>query len=213
MARLMEIMAGRTPQAPLPVSLTQSSHGAPLEPLGPGVVSQGEINAMATVMERLNLAMNQVSGEMLTESHSNPELREALATEANSDGVKVGVYQIQVRSDSDRMVNKQYYSVVNKLTGETLAHELSLYEAAHGLVRLLNGGNFVNSAPVRELLNAESVFTSQRIDAARFRHRMKKAREMGDDQKAHLYETRRQQAMDMAQSARDQVRKIYTHIL
>ena len=212
MARLMTIMNGGRP-APVSSRSGSSTPGAqPVELAGPGVITRQEIDAMANVMSRLNNAMTQVSGDMITESSQDPEIREALITQSNAEGVKIGIYQIRQNLDESLMVNKQNFSVINKVTGETIAHELGLYEAAHGLVRLLNSGNFVNSPKVRELLEAESTFTSQRLDAMRYNKRMKQARAQGDDHKHTLFEARKQRAMDSAMQAKALIKSIYSRL-
>lgn len=215
MARLMQIMEGKTPTEPMTSRSQEGGKSSPqyVEVNGPGVLSRGEIDAMASVMNRLNAAMNQTTGEMITESARDPELKAALQTQVNESGVKIGAYQIVVNQDDDRLVNKQSFSVVNKLTGETLANELGLYEAAHGLVKLLNAGNFVNSPQVRKLLEAESTYTSQKLDAMRYRRGVRKAQEVGDEHKENLYESRRQHAMDVAMQAKAEVKNINKNIL
>ena len=111
--------------------------------------------------------------------------------------------------DESRLAGKQFYSVVNRATGETLAHELSLYEAAHGLVRLLNKGKFFNSLEVRKLLETEAAYTSHKIDAVRFHKAMRKAERTGDAIRAELMETRKQASLDRAMQAKSDLKKLY----
>lgn len=208
MARLLQIMNGENPP-PMTESRVMATQDTPVQLPGAGQVTDRDVQAMALVLRRLDSAVNSAHVQMVQESASDAKLKEALMTEPVPQGVKIGVYQIQQHMDPTRVAGAQYYSVVNKHTGETLAHELSLYEAAHGLVRMLNQGQFFNSAPVRELLEAEATYTSQRIDAVRYHRMIKSAIRKGDDHRATLMETRKQASMDRAMQAKAKVRKLY----
>jgi hypothetical protein len=211
MARFLSILNGQPVAAPA-VNQSQQGMSAPVELAGAGQVTRADVQAMGDVLARLNNVISQVSTEMVTESATDPGMAEALMTTQTGTGVKIGCYEIRVNLDESRLVNKQNYSVVNKLTGETLAHELGLYEAAHGLVKLLNGGNYVNSAPVRELLEAESSYTSHKMDALRFKRRAKKSHAVGNSQNYNIYEARRIDAMDKSMIAKARVKKLYAGI-
>lgn len=208
MARLLQIMNGETPQ-PLSSHAQAVAPNAAPELLGPGVVSQQDITAMADVLRKLDSVVTKTHAQMVTESVTDPVLQEALITESTPQGVKIGIYQIQQHNDQTRVAGQQYFSVVNRSTGETLANEISLYEAAHALVRMLNQGHFVNSACVRELLEAEANYTSQKIDAVRYHRIMRAAQRSGDEHRAQLMETRKQTSMDRAMQAKSQVKKLY----
>jgi hypothetical protein len=210
MERLLLIMNGQTPPPDM-VNENMQSHSSTDDVFvnSPGTVSQKEINAMAEVLRRLDGAVTQTSHHMVTESAGDRELKEALQTTSDHSGVKIGVYKIKTDVDETRTAGKQYHSVVNSVTGDVLAHELSLYEAAHGLVRMLNSGLYINSRSVRELLEAEATYTSHRIDAIRFNRQMKKCVVAGDINRAQLMETRKQSSLDKASQAKRQVKKIY----
>ena len=207
MARLLQIMEGKTPTPITPI-YNSTDIVDPVVLAGPGQVTQRDVQAMADVLRKLNGAIGDVSSTMVTESQYDPQLKEALVTTRNTDGVKIGAYQIKINQNDDRMVNKQSFSVINKISGETIAHELGLYEAAHGLVKLLNAGNFVNSIPVRELLETEAAYTSHKMDAIRYKKRMKKA-QMTNDASFGLFEARRQNSMDRAMIAKAKLKKLY----
>ncbi len=209
MNRLLQIMNGERVTDPVRSSVQQSS---PLELAGAGQVTRGDVDAMAQVLTRLNNVVGQVSADILLESHQNNEIKEALSTESTATGVKIGCYEIKINLDESRLVNKQNYSVVNKITGEILAHELGLYEAAHGLVKMLNSGVYINSQSVRELLEAEAAYTSHKQDAIRFKRRAKKSLNVGSTHEHGLYEARQISSMDKAMSAKARVKKIYNNI-
>lgn len=212
MARLLQIMEGNVPS---PIALTENKNnfatggGDEVILAGPGQTTQRDIQAMAEVIKKLNNAIGDVTKTMVQESQYDKNLKEALETTVTSNGIKIGMYQIIHNQDTSRAVNKQNFSVVNKLTGETIAHELGLYEAAHGLVKLLNSGNFINSAPVRELLESEASYTSHKLDAIRYKRAMKKALSEKNMIRYNLYEDRCQSSMDRAMSSKSIIKKIY----
>ncbi len=209
MSRLLSIVNGEKPSAS-----ASKPHAALMEAelAGAGQVTSADVKAMSEVIQRLNKAIGDVSNEMLTESMHNQEVAEALVTTSSEGSVKIGRYEIRVNLDESRLVNKQNYSVVNKLTGETLANELGLYEAAHGLVKLLNSGQYINSPIIRDLLEAEAAYTSHKMDALRFKRRSKKSLQEGNQVTHELYETRRVDAMDKAMQNKARVKKIYASI-
>jgi len=209
MARLLEIMNGTpsrtTSSSPTP-ALTANE---PVVLAGPGQVTSRDVAAMADVLRRLESAVNNTSAEMVSESQEDPFLREALATTSTEDGVKIGIYKIQQHLDENRLAGRQYYNVINQVSGHVVAAELSLYEAAHGLVRMLNNGLYFNSASVRSLIEAEAAYTSHKIDALRYHRMMRRCLREGNSSKAQLMETRKQNSMDKAMMAKSAVKKIY----
>lgn len=207
MARLLEIMNGKTPSQP---ALQESvSSGQPVELAGAGQVSSRDIQAMANVLDKFNQAVNQTHKDLIRESAHDAHVAEALVTERDLDDVRIGPYKIQVRMDEQRVAGKQYYDVIHSQTGDKLAHELSLYEAAHGLVRLLNSGKYVNHPQVRELLEAESAYTGHRIDAIRYHKMVHTATRQNQHTKLQVYEARKQDHMDRAAHAKAKVKKLY----
>lgn len=211
MLKLMQIMKGDT-------NVTLSEHQVPqvdtaVELAGAGQVTSRDIQAMADVLQKLNTVMESTHKGLWQESAHDPEVREALITEKQHHAVKIGQYKIHVTEDADRTAGKQHYSVVNVVSGDTLAHELSLYEAAHGLVRMLNKGLWINSPQVRSLLEAEATYTGHRIDAIRYHRMIQKAHKQPTvDNKLDLYETRKQTSLDKSMQAKRMVKKIYSEI-
>lgn len=210
MARLLEIMNGNT-NVTAEKPATNTAH-TDVVLAGPGQVTSREIQAMANVLEKFNQAVNATHKELVQESFNNPQIAEALITEKQTDAVRVGSYKIEIRLDEHRVAGKQYYDVMHTQTGEILAHELSLYEAAHGLVKLLNSGKYVNHPQVRELLEAEATYTSHRIDAIRYHQMVRKAEQMNDWSKQDVYEARKAASMDRAAQAKVKIKRIYSKI-
>jgi hypothetical protein len=209
MARLLKIMNGDASPSHAPVLTEHVNSHAPVELPGAGQVTSRDIQAMAQVLQKFNQAVEVTHRELVRESTHDHKVAEALITERESDHVRVGSYKISVRMDESRVAGKQYYDVIHTRTGECLAHELSLYEAAHGLVRMLNSGKYVNHPEVRELLEAEAAYTSHRIDALHYHKLWRRAQHKQDATKQDVYEARKMASLDRAAQAKARVKKIY----
>jgi hypothetical protein len=206
MIRLKSIMEGK----PIPYVLTENQNNEnrtyvmpPGPPILGGAASPEDVNAMADVLTRLNSLSTGVVDTMLTESATMPEVQEALQIERNVDGVKVGRYQILVKEDQARLAGKQFYSIYNSLTNDTIADDISLYETAISVVRLLNSGKFANSSEVRKLFETDESYSSHRVDAIMFKRRLKTTKEIS---KRDIYESRYQASLDRMMSAKKQLK-------
>ena len=203
MLRLRNIMEGV-------VSPVDSvSAGAPVshqvELAGPGQVTNADISAMSDVLSKLNSISNHVVDNMITESVTQPQISEALHTQKLPNGIKVGRYQILVKEDAQRLAGKQFYSIYNSLTNDTIADDISLYETALAVVRLLNKGKFANSAEVRQLFENDDAYTSHKVDAINFKRRLKTVK---DPAKQDIYESRLQASMDRCMAAKKLIKML-----
>lgn len=213
MARLLKIMNGEAVHEPDPSHMMITEHDHHVDSVGvPGSVSPAHVRAMHDVLTRLNQVVNQTSDNLIQEGTQHVHTAEALVTTREHDHVKIGQYKIVVRTDQTRVAGKQYYDVINSQTGDLIAHELTLYEAAHGLVRMLNKGQFVNSKCVRELLEAEAAYTSHRIDAIRYHRLINKNATLMESYKLDLYQARKAASLDRAAQAKVKIKKIYNSL-
>lgn len=203
MARLLSIMEGETPPAMARPANNSYSTG-PVELAGAGQLTQADVNAMADVLSKLN----NVTQEVVTESAYDPQLRQAVNTVRNEEGVKVGNYQIMIHEDDKRLAGKQYYSIYNIKTNDVIANDLTLYETALSVVKLLNNGVYANNPTVRKLFEFDDYYTSHRTDAIRFKARMRKAEQQRDFDKFDLYENRYQNAVENAMNHKRNIKKI-----
>jgi hypothetical protein len=203
MIRLKAIMEGKTPEISQESSMNSTNYIPELA--GTGQVTTMEVNAMADVLNRFNKVSNQVVDTMITESATNPEIGLSLNTERTPVGVKIGRYQILIKEDAKRLAGKQYYSIYNSLTNDTIADDISLYETAIAAVRLLNGGKFANSADVRKLFEADDTYTSHRIDALVFKRKVAKAENAS---KRNIFEDRYQASLDRAMMAKKLIKTL-----
>ena len=204
MADILRIMEGKSPiSSPKKPS---AGSNAPVELAGPGVVTNADINAMADVLNKLNSVSNDVVKEMVTESEYNSGMDFALNTVKNDTGVKVGKYQIMIKEDTTRLAGKQYYSIYNTRTNDVVADDLSLYETALTVVKLLNNGKYTNSPEVRKLFDYDDTYTSHKQDAIRFKRAMVVAEKKSDFSKYELYESRHQASLDRAMAAKKNIK-------
>jgi hypothetical protein len=203
MARIMMMMEGKVPDT-LPTSRADPS--ATIELAGPGQLTSADINAMADVLKKLDSVSNQIVGEMIIESNRSTEIKTAISTVRNDHGVKVGSYQIMIKEDDKRLAGKQYYSIYNTRTGDVIADDLSLYETALNVVKLMNDGKYANSLDVRNLFEKDDAYTAHRQDALRYKRSAMISEKRGDHYKAELYESRMQASMDRAMSAKKEIK-------
>jgi hypothetical protein len=127
-------------------------------------VDTSAVAEMKLVLERFHAAADHV----VTEAPDDRELREALMTEVTERGARIGSWEIRVHAAGQHKL----YDVVNVLNGESLAADLLLYEAARGLVRILNEGGRINANDAIELLRAEQEYNSRVQDMVLYKHRM-----------------------------------------
>ena len=160
---------------------------------------------MASVLGKLNSLSNHVVDGMITESSGFSEVAEALQTERTQHGVKVGRYQILVKEDPKRMAGKQFYSIYNSLTNDTIADDISLYETALTAVRMLNSGKFANSVEVRKLFEQDDAYTSHRVDALIYKRKMLTT---NDPSKKDIFESRYQASLDRCMAAKKQIKML-----
>lgn len=203
MKRLLEMMNGDTPSTPAAKPRAVDPN-APVELAGPGQITTAEVNAMADVLSKLN----NVTQQVLVESDRNPQLRQAVNTQRNDHGVKVGSYQIMIKEDEKRIAGKQYYSIYHSQTNDVIADDITLYETALAVVKHLNSGKYANSHIVRKLFEADDAYTARRTDAIRFKSMMRRASNGRDMSKHDVYESRYQASIDGAMAAKREIKQL-----
>lgn len=193
MAKLMRLLNGEA--APVTESqaapLTQSTTN---DSVDPGVA------AMKDILLKLREAGNPTMERLKESANHDEELKDAMQTTRTSRGAQVGSWEIVVNEGTPRK-----YDVCNVATGEPIAKDLYLYEAAYALVKRLNQGIAINDARVRDLLFLEEEYTKNRNDAAVFRRQTKKLTEAGQNTKAAIAEDRYDEAKRKALDAKDRI--------
>ncbi len=199
MQNLMNILEGRgVVESPQPKQRKPIQESTELA--GAGQVTEADISAMHDVLSKLE----SITTDLVHDPEPNQEFRQALQEQRNPQGLSVGSWQIAVHEDPARLAGRQYYSIHHTHTQQVIANDISLYETALGVARLLNRGEVVNSWKIRELFEQDDTYTSHKIDAHRFRIRSRKTR---DQHQRQLYETRQQASSDRAQVIREQLKK------
>lgn len=174
---------------PQPRSLPQQ-----VERMG-GIHADPAVNAMQNI---LDMFKTDPATNMAERSLTDRQLAEAMVTETTPNGVRVGSWEIEI-SESNGL---KFYSVSNIHTGEPIASDLTLYDAAKGIASALNEGMTINTPTVRKLLNAEGAYSRARQNAAEFRQSMQIAESRGDRQKRAIAEDRFNEALARAKEAR-----------
>ena len=201
MKRILEMMDGGP-------SIEQTSNtlqsGKDVELAGPGQVTKRDVDAMSMVLQKLNTVTQQV----ITESHRDPELHEAVETHRNDQGVKIGSYQIMIKEDTKRLAGKQYYSIYHVKSNDIIADDISLYETALTVAKLLNSGRYVNDLVIRGLFEGDDKYTAHKTDAMRFKIRSKSCERQGNLNKRDVYESRYQASITNAMAYKKDIKKL-----
>jgi len=162
------------------------------------------VAAMKSILEAFN-GTSSPADALADRSSMDRELREALITEATDHGTRIGSWEIVVNENQQGLKN---FDVTNVHTGEPIATELSLYDAAHGIVRALNEGLMINSSRVRDILAAEAEYDRARTSAAEFRERGRMLESRGENSRAAIMEDRFDVALAQAKDARTRLVKL-----
>ena len=162
------------------------------------------IAAMKSILEAFN-GSQSLDKRLADRSETNRELREALVTEVTDRGTRVGSWEIIINENEEGLKN---FDVTNVHTGEPIASNLTVYDAALGIARYLNEGMTINSREIRDILNVEASYDSSRRDAANFKSRMETFSRSGNAARAGIMEARYVESLDKAKSARINLTKI-----
>lgn len=153
-----------------------------------------DTDEMKAILERFHAAADNT----VAQSQGDRRLREALVTERTPRGSRIGEWEINARTEGRRT----FYDVVAPDGSTAIASDLLLYEAAHGLVRILNGGGRINSAEAINLLRAEQQYAAALNEAVLYKHYLATKKR---DARFPVFETRYGNACRKAVEARDRV--------
>lgn len=158
------------------------------------------VNAMQNILDLFKKGEDPAS-MMAERARTDRALAEAMVTDRTTNGVRVGSWEIVISEEN----GLKSYSVSNIHTGEPIATDLTLYDAAKGLASALNEGKTINTPIVRRLLNAEGAYSRARQSAADFRQTMMVAESA---QKRAIAEDRFNEALLRAKEARSTIAKL-----
>lgn len=158
------------------------------------------VNAMQNILDLFKTGEDPAS-VMAERARTDRALAEAMVTDRTTNGVRVGSWEIVISEEN----GLKSYSVSNIHTGEPIATDLTLYDAAKGLASALNEGKTINTPIVRRLLNAEGAYSRARQSAADFRQTMMVAESA---QKRAIAEDRFNEALLRAKEARAAIARL-----
>jgi hypothetical protein len=161
---------------------------------------------MAMSSDALNDGISQVSQHLREDARAMPELSRAMDTQRTSNGVRVGGWQIVV--EGEKTSGKKYH-VVSVHSGQQIAKDLYLYEAAEALVNYLNNGTMINNMKVQSILRLEMEYAKHVEDAIQYKHACSRAIDRGDDDKLEISKVRFNEAKTKAVAAK---RKLVEHL-
>lgn len=178
----------------------KGEHPAPTDLATPSQkpVAAGASQEMKLILERFHTAAGNAVTKVNDEAAYDRDLREALMTERTDAGSRIGDWNIEMRQEGKR----KFYNVVQADGATCIATDLLLYEAAHGLVRILNNGGRLNSKAAINLLRAEQEYAGALNDAVLYKHYLVKN---PNDRRVGIFEAKYSAATRRAISAREEV--------
>lgn len=156
---------------------------------------------MAAILKMFNHGAEQ-SIERISESQDDDSrFTTALVTDKTANGVKVGSWEIKVSNDCE---NKTY-DICNVKTDEPLARDLTLYESAVAICKLLNKQVSINSRQIREVLSLEDDYSKARTEAALFKRKARRMNESQNHFEANVAEDRYNESRTLALKFREKL--------
>ena len=194
MAKILAIMNAS------PDALTESYDEAPElseTSIAPApALSNPSTDAMRDILLKMHSVQNTVSN-IKDSAKIDRTLGQALVTESTKTGTRIGSWEI-VKHDN-------LFDVLNTKTGEAIASNLMLYEAAVSLAKNLNEGISITDKRVRDVLILEEDYVRNCNDAATYKNSAKVAARAGNDTKAAIAEDRYDGAQARALEAHDRI--------
>ena len=175
--------------------------------------SDSDIKDMKKILEKLYSATGNAAQTLNEDAREMPVIKEELETIIISNGVRFAKYEIRIRVLETSKSDKKIYDVVNSATSEIMAENLFLYEAAYGIVKLLNKGYTPLSESIRRVVGLEESYTRNRQDALFYKKRYREASEKGLDNKFSLYEARYQTSREYALKYKEELQKMVENII
>lgn len=176
-----------------------TSEAKPTNPIG-----ENDPAYMRNDMVRLMSGLRDGVQELKQDAKTDRTLREAIITKQTDAGVKIGEYEIIVHDDD----GQKSFDVMENDTYSLIAAEMSLYESAHAIVRLLNSGFSKNSSKINEIVSLDEQYGRGLADAVICRHRAKKLNETGQYDRAEIMEIRYDSAKVRALTAQNTLARL-----
>lgn len=148
---------------------------------------------MKEILSRLNAAQDVVA----TKAQTNRVLMEAIDTVKTDDGVMIGHMSI--------VENEGHYDVYDTSLNKKIAEDLSLYDAAYGIAKLLYEGAMINDVRIKTILFQESEFSKHVNDVSIYKNNIRKTT---DARKKMILEDRSNVSYQAAVSSKKIIKEI-----
>jgi hypothetical protein len=189
----------KTDMARILAQLNAASSEEPISDNTPTKSLRESLDPATSAMKDILLRLHEVS-----EGAARSDiLREDLSVEKTETGARIGSWDIVVVEGKPTS-----YNVISTKTGDIIAKDLFLYEAAVTLARSLNEGVMINDVRIRDLLVLEETYTRNRMEAAHYKKRHKSYSANRDMIRAEICEHRHDEAARNARGARDKIIKL-----
>jgi hypothetical protein len=163
--------------------------------------SSNERDDMKEILRRFNQGASMSVARLTESDNIDREFHTALATERTRDGVKVGSWEIKVYEDQ----GNKTYDIVNVKTGEPLARDLTLYESAFAITKMLNKNMGINHRQVMEVLTLEDQYARARTEAALFKRKARRMNESHNVVEACVADDRYNESRSLALKYKSQI--------
>jgi hypothetical protein len=156
---------------------------------------------MKEILRRFNQGASQSVQRIAESDDTDREFHTALVTEKTPNGVKVGSWEIKVYEDQ----GNKTYDICNVKTAEPIARDLTLYESALAITKMLNKNMGINHRQVMEVLTLEDDYARARQDAALFKRKARRMNESQNQFEACVADDRYREARALAIKHRDKI--------
>lgn len=170
-------------------------------------------NDMKRILESFYRAGGEVVEDLRETAKKDPTLREAMSTKETPTGAVIGGWEVRVRlTETKSKKQLKEYDIIDPTRQYVMFERLSLYEAAHAMVRYLNKGLDPEHQKIQEIADLEETYRRNRQDAAQFKRRFERCVELDEMAAADVFEARYQKARAQAIAASDQIKSILDNI-
>lgn len=204
MARIRRILNGEYQEEVREVARNHITQVNESYDVSADINSQDPKEQMKAILQRFNQGASNSVQRIQESNDTHPAFESALKTEMTPSGVKIGSWEIKVYEDN----GNKTYDVCHVHTGEPIARDLSLYESALAMSKLLNKHVSINSPQIREVLELEESYSRARQDAALFKRKARRMNESANHFEAHVADARYQESRAVAIKYRDKLQSI-----
>lgn len=156
---------------------------------------------MKEILRRFNQGASMSVARLSENEDTDRDFHTALVTEKTKDGVQMGSWEIKVYEDD----NNKTYDICNVTTSEAIARDLTLYESALAITKMLNKNMGINHRQIMEVLTLEDNYARARTEAALFKRKSRRMNESQNQLEACVADDRYREARGIAIKNRDKI--------